>query len=868
MPETVNPYIAGAPITEPRMFFGRTDVFDWISNNLSGQFADHILVIHGQRRIGKTSVLKQLPAHLPERYVPVFIDLQGRTHTTLDRFLWWLSREIVRTLRQDRGILIDLPDKDAFADDPEAFDGQFLAKAHAAIGSRSLVLTFDEFDALDQPQAKEQLAGPLIDYLIRLMGRPQMNFIYSIGSSGRKLENMQASYTAFFKTALYKKISFLSAEETVRLITRPVDGVLDVDPSAAQRIYEITSGHPYFTQLICHEVFARCQQSGSPDVHENDVLAVLDDVVERGTVNLKFVWDDATDLEKWVLAGIAQLPRRADAGAVASFLRSQLVRYVNKDLESALLHLREKEVLTGDNQFVVWLLKNWLLKNRPLERVREELTEANPIANRYIEIGLAYKDGRAYDKAIESFSQALAVDPHSIQAQASIGAVYLEMGNCTQAVAEFEKALQMDEEDVVTRTGLCDAHLAVGSAAMAQGKTAQATAAYQQVLAINPEHAEARRCMATLHRELAEQALHAGKPDEAQDELRSALVLAPDDPVLADQLARLQSPPHENHVAADAEAAATEDREPAQDVPTPEQGRATSERPPDAETREHPPVQQTPEPAPETQEQNKAERAPDAQTAEDRQVQDTPEQPVFDSRREGEPILRRARQLPWQTLSKLATAGLGAVVIVYMAIAFPNSWPPFATAPAITPTPTSTATPTVTTTSSLTPSISPSITPGGSSPTTQPTQTTPGTTPGGTRVPTSTPTRTPMRTLTPSGIGKPVLIKPENNNTDVTGKTLDFAWNAPPAGIPTFTAYQVNLEFTEKTNAGDKKWQVAPYTLRGTSVTADIATMLSFPSYNSQFTWFVCVVDMTKSPQTNCISDTKSEPWSFYWRKP
>ena len=53
----------------------------------------HILVLHGQRRVGKTSVLKHIPNRLPDKYIPVFIDLQGRVSTTLGRFLGWLARE-------------------------------------------------------------------------------------------------------------------------------------------------------------------------------------------------------------------------------------------------------------------------------------------------------------------------------------------------------------------------------------------------------------------------------------------------------------------------------------------------------------------------------------------------------------------------------------------------------------------------------------------------------------------------------------------------------------------------------------------------------------------------------------------------------
>src|SRR3972149_12148952 len=101
MENLLNPYIAGAPVVEPSMFFGRQDVFQWIERSLAGKYGHNVLVIHGQRRVGKTSVLKQIPHHLPQKYIQVFFDLQGRTNTTLDRFLWWLAREISRTLRQE-----------------------------------------------------------------------------------------------------------------------------------------------------------------------------------------------------------------------------------------------------------------------------------------------------------------------------------------------------------------------------------------------------------------------------------------------------------------------------------------------------------------------------------------------------------------------------------------------------------------------------------------------------------------------------------------------------------------------------------------------------------------------------------------------
>ena len=390
MNDILNPYIAGAPVTESSMFFGREEVFGWIERSLAGKYVDHILVLHGQRRVGKTSVLKQIPNFLGDQYIQVFFDLQGRTNTTLDRFLWWVAREIARTLTREHGFEVPRPDRKAFSEDTESLIDDFLPALQPKLGEKILLLTFDEFDTLAREDIQETLAKPLIAYLRRLMDLDGLNFIFSIGSSGNKLENMQASYTDFFKAALYRKISFLDKKNCQRLITKPVEEVIEYGRRAVSRIYEITAGHPYFTQLMCHELFSLCQKTGERKITDDDVKSVIEDVIERGTVNLKFVWDEATDLEKWSLASLAQQEDGTSTQDLAKILREQRVRFVENDLNSSLIRLRDKDVLTQDNDFIIYLMRLWLQKNRPLDRVREELAEINPIANRLVEIGDEY----------------------------------------------------------------------------------------------------------------------------------------------------------------------------------------------------------------------------------------------------------------------------------------------------------------------------------------------------------------------------------------------------------------------------------------------------------------------------------------------
>lgn len=541
MTTIVNPYIAGAPVDEIKMFFGREDIFSWIERSLTGQYVDNILVIHGQRRVGKTSILKQLPHRLSRRYIPVFLDLQGRTHTSLDRFLWWMGREIGRLLKKEHGIDLQTPEREALSEDPEKFETQFLPELRQAVGERVVLLTFDEFDMLDETAVKAGLGGSLVTTLRRLMGTPGLGFIFSIGSSGRKLENMKAAYTDFFKTALYKKVSFLGREDAYRLVTEPVAGILEYHPQSVERIYQITHGHPYFTQLLCHELFSRCQKSGEWTVGPADVEAVLEDVVERGTVNLKFVWDDAENLEKWAMAALAQQPQGFDAARLGQALQRCGVRFADQDLAAALLRLQEKDVLAGDNTFVVELMRIWLQKNRPLERVRDELVELNPIASRYLEIGMEHRDRGQIEPAIESFRQALKFDPANRQARLFLGEIYLEQRSYSLAAAEFEQITADGESDVAGLAGLCRAYLGLGKGAWEQGQTAGAIAWFEKVLKINPEHLEGRQHLAAIYRESAETALAQQRDDEAVLAFRQALDYTPEDAALDQAYQRAQA---------------------------------------------------------------------------------------------------------------------------------------------------------------------------------------------------------------------------------------------------------------------------------------------------------------------------------------
>lgn len=499
MTDHTNPYVAGAPVTDQRMFFGREDVFTWIEQNIGGQFSDNMLVIHGQRRVGKTSVLKQLGNYISDKYIPVFFDFQGRTHTTINKFLYRLAREIVRTLTREHGIDIPRPDNATFEQDAEYFADTFIPKVREALVDKKLVLVFDEFDTLEERTSRDMLGQYLVPYFSRMIhGAQNLNFIFSIGSSGHKLEDMRAEYTDFFRVGLYKRISFLDVENSRQLITEPVKGIMDYDDKAVERVVEITSGHPYFIQLLCHELFAAAQRKDNWHITLADIEEVMPDVIERGTVNLKFVWDVASSTERYTLAALAEIGKTASKEEILGLLQKNKVRISEEEVGEALIELTARDVISNEYHFRVELLRLWLLENRPLERVIEELAEKHPVAVRHTQIAEEHREEDQIEKALESYQNALSAAPKYIPAQLGIAEIYQETGRWLEAVEAYEKILKSDAKEQKAKSGLCESLISLGDAARKLEDQAEAKERYQEVLKIDTENVEARERLAAL----------------------------------------------------------------------------------------------------------------------------------------------------------------------------------------------------------------------------------------------------------------------------------------------------------------------------------------------------------------------------------
>ncbi len=378
----INPYIAGSPVKNLAMFFGRDDVYAWLRQHLRGRFQDNVIVLYGERRSGKTSVLYQMAAKLgDDTYIPVLIDLQGMALEGIDGFLWELARKIVISLRGVEGIpLLDRPSRQDFEENPRhEFEEVFLLPILAALGERRLLLMFDETDRLQEKIESGSLSPAALDYLRSLIQHSnRLNFIFSIGN---RIQEDRHNFSNLFSLAVYRKISFIDQDFAEDLIIKPVTNHYTYTRPAIERILRLTSGQPYYTQLLCHNLFARWSDHKPPQLDITDVEAVLPDVIEQATPNLQFTWDDSTMVEKVVLATLAAKIPEYRAGVLRRTLDKTLRRAQlfpsRRDVNSALKRLFERDIINSQEpyEFRVELFQRWLTEYKQLDWVREELAD-------------------------------------------------------------------------------------------------------------------------------------------------------------------------------------------------------------------------------------------------------------------------------------------------------------------------------------------------------------------------------------------------------------------------------------------------------------------------------------------------------------
>jgi len=362
--EIDSPYIIGVPLTEQQtIFIGRTDISAQIEQLLRDQRRPPLL-LYGQRRMGKTSLLNNLGSLLPNTIVPLFVDLQGPATRATDHagFLYNIARKMVDSAERQRGITLLPLTRDALKGDPFTRFDEWLDGVEGALDKNTALLTLDEFEALDRAIAKGRFDEEDVLGMLRnlIQHRPRFKILLA---GSHTLEEFQR-WASYLINVQVIHISYLKEAEARQLIEQPVkDFALRYEPEALQRVLELTRCHPFLVQLLCAEIVA-LKNEQAPTIRRLAKLADVEAAVPEALESGSFFFADIERNQIGALepAGLEVLRFIAAQGEGAIVSQETLSRKFPNELDSTLNLLLRRELIEKEDEgyhFQVELIRRW-----------------------------------------------------------------------------------------------------------------------------------------------------------------------------------------------------------------------------------------------------------------------------------------------------------------------------------------------------------------------------------------------------------------------------------------------------------------------------------------------------------------------------
>jgi formylglycine-generating enzyme required for sulfatase activity len=435
----INPYIAGDPVGNSPAFIGRDDVLREVLKILNNPHLSAI-TLYGQRRIGKTSMLQYLQSNLPkdENFQAVYFDLQDKAVWPLQRLLFELARTIA-----DR---LELPEPTFRVD---AFRGWLATTLKQLSANTNIVLLFDEFDVLADPQSG-QAATDFFPYLRTLISldRARLKFVFILG---RNITDLSSIALSIFKGIPSKRVSLLNKAETFKVARlSEQNNSLQWSEKALETVWGLTHGHPYLTQALCSQVWDAIYDEApketpqaTPEMVESAAPAALDSSRNM----LEWLWNGLGPAEKVVSAALA------GAGSVLveetrleQILRESGVRILIRELQDAPELLRDWDILEavdGGYIFQVELLRRWIVKYHPLGRTRDELDRIQPAADSLSRASESFYQQGDLTRAEDYLRQAIGINPNHVRANQLLSEILLSSNRLDEAREKLEKLAEV-----------------------------------------------------------------------------------------------------------------------------------------------------------------------------------------------------------------------------------------------------------------------------------------------------------------------------------------------------------------------------------------------------------------------------------------
>jgi hypothetical protein len=374
-----NPYVAGNPVTG-RLFVGRDDILRELEELWLSRGQVDSVVLFGHRRMGKSSILKNLPARLDPTYnLVVQFNLQqiGRVRHT-GELLHALALAMSDSLPAKGLQSPAVPNQETFEANPNrAFSGWLKAIA-PLMAQQRFIVAIDEYELLEKAMAEGRIDASLTTYL-RFVMQDNDWFVLVLAGLYTLEEKCHDYWHPLFGSIKPRKVSFLSPAATRLLLCQPSeDFPINYTADTVEEVVRLSNGQPYLVQLIGQNLVTRFNrqvfelgQDPERSISLDDLLAVIDssDFFQDGSPYFKGIWMQAADSplgQQAILKALSQESKDLQQLVAETGLSEDAAKDALRTLTAHDVVLR----LPDDQRygFTVELMRRWVLHTNILQQ--------------------------------------------------------------------------------------------------------------------------------------------------------------------------------------------------------------------------------------------------------------------------------------------------------------------------------------------------------------------------------------------------------------------------------------------------------------------------------------------------------------------
>ncbi|OIR02427.1 archaeal ATPase [mine drainage metagenome] len=245
--------------------------------------------------------------------------------------------------------------------------------------SKRFVIVLDEFDEIHPEMYRlGALAETFFANLRTLASRSNLAFIlvggekmpFIIGAQGDQLNKFVREPLDYFSRST-------EWEEYCQLVKKPVVGLLNWDDAAINELFNLTNGHPYYTNLLCSKIVAISVKERDTEIIASDVRHALNVLVsELDTNSFAHMWKDGINAEREqaevtelkrlrMLVAVGRTLRNNDRSTSALFKNLGVVRLQEHEGAPILEDFLRRDILRdkkGELYCSVPLFEKWLIE--------------------------------------------------------------------------------------------------------------------------------------------------------------------------------------------------------------------------------------------------------------------------------------------------------------------------------------------------------------------------------------------------------------------------------------------------------------------------------------------------------------------------